>query len=149
MIAGTNFSLYHGWNAAGQHVFSWLAQKNLTSASADYSPLLKYIWKKGLLSGSLWLGQLEFGTEILHAADETRFEANNMTLRIVRQGDADDVTSTSTSAVSSATQKPSGSSSLPASGSASTTATAKSSADRILTSAWMLFALIATICALS
>lgn len=100
-IAGTNFSLYHGWNAQGQHVFSWLAHQNLTSTNGDYSPLLKYIWNKGLLSGALYLGQLEFGTEVMHAGLPTTFSTSGYSLQLYRQGDADDPnkpTSTSTSA---------------------------------------------------
>ncbi|KAF4838838.1 Endoglucanase-1 [Colletotrichum tropicale] len=100
-IDGTNFSLYHGWNDGGQHVFSWLSRTNLTKTDADFSPLLKYIWKKGLLSGALYLGQLEFGSEIKHAGEEVHFEAKNYNLSIVRQGDPEDIT-TSTSTTSSA-----------------------------------------------
>ncbi|KAL0932446.1 glycosyl transferase [Colletotrichum truncatum] len=96
-IDGTPFSLYHGWNDGGQHVFSWLSRKNLTKTDADYSPLLKYIWKKGLLSGALYLGQLELGTEIKHAGAEVRFEVNNYNLSIVRQGDPEDVVTKTTS----------------------------------------------------
>ncbi|OLN94092.1 Endoglucanase-1, partial [Colletotrichum chlorophyti] len=102
VIDGTPFSLYHGWNDGGQHVFSWLSSKNLTRTDADYGPLLKYIWKTGMLSGALWLGQLELGTEIKHAAADTHFEASNYTLKIVRQGDPDEkITTTSTSSTSS------------------------------------------------
>ncbi|KAF4779762.1 endoglucanase [Colletotrichum scovillei] len=96
-IDGTPFSLYHGWNDGGQHVFSWLARTNLTKTDADYGPLLSYIWKKGMLSGAMWLGQLELGTEIKHAAGDMHFEASNYTLKVVRQGDPEDkATSTST-----------------------------------------------------
>jgi len=104
-IAGTNFSLYHGWNAQGQDVFSWLPHQNLTSTNADYSPLLKYIWNKGLLSGALYLGQLEFGTEVMHAGLSTTFSASDYSLQLYRQGDADDPNKpTPTSASSTATQ---------------------------------------------
>jgi hypothetical protein len=88
-IAGTNFSLYNGWNAQGQHVFSWLAHENTTSTNADYGPLLRYIWEDGQLSGSLYVGQLEFGSELMHAGEETVFEARNYTLKITRDGDPD------------------------------------------------------------
>lgn len=114
-VAGTNFSLYHGWNAQGQHVFSWLAQHNLTSADADYSPLLRYIWKKGLLSGALYLGQVEFGTEVMHAGLTTTFAANNYSLELYREGDKDDpdpkTTSTTSSMSSTITSTSSGSTS--------------------------------------
>ncbi|KAF9875267.1 endoglucanase [Colletotrichum karsti] len=73
-IDGNQFSLYHGWNDGGQHVFSWLSRKNMTKTDADYSPLLKYIWQKGMLSGALYLGQLEMGSEIKHAGEEVHFE---------------------------------------------------------------------------
>jgi Glycosyl hydrolase family 12 len=120
-IDGTNYSLYHGWNQQGQHVFSWLAQENVTSTKADYAPLLKYIVDKGLLSGALYLGQLEFGTEVMHAGETTTFEASDYTLRIIRQGDPDDP-HTSTSTVTSSTAAPTGSrTSSPASQSATTT----------------------------
>ncbi|EFQ26867.1 endoglucanase, partial [Colletotrichum graminicola M1.001] len=81
-IDGTPFSLYHGWNDGGQHVFSWLAHTNLTKTDADYGPLLQYIWKRGMLSGALWLGQLELGTEIKHAMGDMHFEASNYTLKV-------------------------------------------------------------------
>ncbi|KAK1968639.1 concanavalin A-like lectin/glucanase [Colletotrichum sublineola] len=105
-IDGTPFSLYHGWNDGGQHVFSWLARTNLTKTDADYGPLLQYIWKRGMLSGALWLGQLELGTEIKHATGDMHFEASNYTLKVVRQGDPEDrtsITSTTSAAPSSTT----------------------------------------------
>lgn len=107
-VSGTNFSLYHGWNAQGQHVFSWLPHQNLTSADDDFSPLLTYIWKKGLLSGALYLGQLEFGTEVMHAGLTTTFHASEYELKLYREGDEDDpspktTSTTTTSATASAT----------------------------------------------
>ena len=86
-IDGTKFRLYDGYNLQGQHVFSWLAEKNLTSMDADYGPLLKYMWTNDLLNGTLWLGQLEFGTELMHAAATTVFNATMETLRIFRPGE--------------------------------------------------------------
>lgn len=88
-VSGTNYSLYHGWNAQGQNVFSWLPHRNLTSVDTDFSPLLRYIWENGLLSGALYMGQLEFGTEVMHAGEETTFEAWDYKLRITRDGDPD------------------------------------------------------------
>jgi hypothetical protein len=86
-----DFSLYHGWNAQGQHVFSWLSESNMTSTDADYSPLLRYIWQKGLLSGALWLGQLEFGFEVMHAGEQTVSEVKpGYNLHLIRDGDPDD-----------------------------------------------------------
>lgn len=124
-ISGTNFSLYHGWNAQGQHVFSWLAHQNLTSIDADFSPLLIYIWQKGQLSGALYLGQMEFGTEVMHAGLPTTFQANNYDLMLYREGDEDDPTPkfTSTSTTASATSTSSG----PSSSSTSTSTTASAS----------------------
>lgn len=121
-VAGTNFSLYHGWNAQGQHVFSWLAQHNLTSTDADYSPLLRYIWKKGLLSGALYLGQLEFGTEVMHAGLTTTFEASKYSLELYREGDKDDPNPKTTSTTSSMTSSTTSTSSRSTS-STTTTAT--------------------------
>ena len=86
-IDGTKFRLYDGYNLQGQHVFSWLAEKNLTSMDADYGPLLKYMWTNDLLNGTLWLGQLEFGTELMHAAATTVFNATVETLRVFRSGE--------------------------------------------------------------
>lgn len=103
-VDGMNFSMYEGFNAQGQHVFSWLAERNMTKANADYSPLFRYIWENGLLSGALWLGQLEFGFEIMHAGEETVSEVkSNYTLRILRDGDPDASTS---SAVPTSTSPP-------------------------------------------
>ena len=101
-IDGTDYSLYHGWNLQGQHVFSWLAHQNITSTEADYAPLLKYIVDKGLLSGALYVGQLEFGTEVMHAGEETVFEASNYTLKVIRDGDPDAPVSASASASATA-----------------------------------------------
>ncbi len=111
-VGGMNYSLYHGWNIQGQHVFSWLAHQNLTSTDVDYAPLLKYIWNKGLLSGALYVGQLEFGTEIMHAGEETVFEASNYTLKVIRDGDPDAPVSTTTSA--NTTASPTSSRTMPA-----------------------------------
>lgn len=104
VIDGIPFSLYHGWNDGGQHVFSWLSRTNLTRTDADYGPLLKYIWQKGMLSGALWLGQLELGTEIKHAGADTHFEASNYTLKIVRQGDPEDKPTTTSMMSSTASR---------------------------------------------
>lgn len=101
-VGGTNYSLYHGWNLQGQHVFSWLAQQNITSTDADFAPLLNYIVEKGLLSGALYVGQLEFGTEVMHAGEETVFEASDYTLKITRDGDPDAPIGTTSSASSTA-----------------------------------------------
>jgi len=125
-IAGTNYSLYHGWNAQGQHVFSWLPHRNLTSLDADYSPLLRYIWEQGLLSGALYMGQLEFGTEVMYAGQETTFDARNLTLKITRDGDPDSPpkpTTTTSSATTSRTSGPRTSSSTPGTSTASATIT--------------------------
>ncbi|KAK5954548.1 hypothetical protein OHC33_004270 [Knufia fluminis] len=111
-VGGTSFSLYHGWNAQGQNVFSWLPQQNLTSTNDDFSPLLTYIWKKGLLSGALYLGQVEFGTEVMHAGLTTTFQASDYELKLYREGDEDDpnpkttsTTSTTASATSTSSSK--------------------------------------------
>lgn len=102
-VDGTNFSLYNGWNAQGQHVFSWLSDHNMTRTDADYSPLLRYLWEKGQLSGALYLGQVEFGTEVMHAGLPTTFSASNYTLMIYREGDKDDPDPKTTSTTSSST----------------------------------------------
>ena len=155
-IAGKDYSLYHGWNIQGQHVFSWLAHQNITSTDADYAPLLKYIVDKGLLSGALYVGQLEFGTEIMHAGEETVFEASNYTLKVVRDGDPEAPVSTTASA--SATARPTSSRTTPAAQTASTTTGAAADASNaapsrlatydngILTSAttWVALSLLTT-----
>jgi len=125
-VSGTNFSLYHGWNAQGQHVFSWLPDRNLTSADDDFSPLLSYIWKKGLLSGAIYLGQLEFGTEVMHAGLTTTFQASDYELKLYREGDKDDPSpkTTSTTSTASATST----SSSKASSTSGVTPTAQGSA---------------------
>ena len=124
-VDGMNFRLYHGWNLQGQHVFSWLADSNMTSTDADYAPLLKYIWKKGLLSGALYVGQLEFGTEVMHAGQETVFQASNYTLKVIRDGDPGAIVSTTMRP--NTTAGPTSLSSRPASNTASPTAAATTS----------------------
>lgn len=127
-VSGMHFSLYHGWNAQGQHVFSWLAHQNMTSADDDFAPLLSYIWQKGLLSGALYLGQIEFGTEVMHAGETTTFTANNYELALYREGDKDDPnpkTTSTTSTSSSAT--PMSTSSAQTSSSATSAASPSSS----------------------
>lgn len=129
-VSGMNFSLYHGWNAQGQHVFSWLAHQNMTSADDDFSPLLRYIWKKGLLSGALFLGQVEFGTEVMHAGETTTFTADDYELALYREGDKDDPspkTTSTTSTSSTATATSSSTASSRASSSATSSATSSSS----------------------
>jgi len=125
-VSGTNFSLYHGWNAQGQHVFSWLAHENMTSADDDFSPLLTYIWKKGLLSGALYLGQVEFGTEVMHAGLTTTFQASDYEMKLYRDEDKDDPSpkTTSTTSTASATST----STRESSSTSSVTATATSQA---------------------
>lgn len=131
-IDGVSFSLYHGWNDRQQHVFSWLAERNLTSTDADYGPLLKYLWEEGLLSGALYVGQLEFGTEIMFAGEEVVFSAQNYDLQIIRQGDPDDnITTASSSSRASATPTSGGPGSGVASVSASATALATSTAPSV------------------
>lgn len=131
MVDGMNFSLYSGYNDGGQHVFSWLAHQNMTSTDADYAPLIKYIWQKGILPGDLWVGQLEFGTEVLHAAATTIFTASDYNLKMIRQGDPDDYTTTST-ARPTATATSSVSSTRPATTTATPTSTNRSSASGLI-----------------
>lgn len=100
MVDGMNFSLYDGYNDGGQHVFSWLAHQNLTSTDADYAPLMKYLWQQNLLPGDLWMGQLAFGTEVLHSADVTIFSLDDYDMELIRQGDQNDYTSTTATASS-------------------------------------------------
>ncbi|RMZ85745.1 hypothetical protein DV737_g416, partial [Chaetothyriales sp. CBS 132003] len=100
-VGGVEYSLFQGYNIQGQHVFSWLAHKNLTQVDVDYAPLLSYIVDQGYLGGGLYLGQLEFGTEVMNANDQATFEAWDYSLRIIRHGDPDDphtATSTATGA---------------------------------------------------
>lgn len=135
-VDGMNFSMYEGFNAQGQHVFSWLAERNMTKANADYSPLFRYIWEKGLLSGALWLGQLEFGFEIMHAGEETVSEVkSNYTLRILRDGDPDASTSsavpTSTSSQRSSSTSTTGTSASPTLSEAATAATTSNAASTL------------------
>lgn len=128
-VGGTNYSLYHGWNAQGQHVFSWLPHQNLTSADVDYYPLLAHIWQKGLLSGALYVGQLEFGTEVMHAGEETIFDARNYTLKIAREGDPDaPIRPKTTSTSSTATATPTSTRIASSSATATTTQTASQTA---------------------
>lgn len=102
-IDGTAFRLYSGYNIKNQHVFSWLADRNLTTANADYGPLLQYVWQNKSLPGSTYLGQLEFGTEILHAGGETVFKAKDYNLKIVRHGDPNETATTSTTPATNST----------------------------------------------
>ena len=128
MVSGTNYSLYHGFNAQGQHVFSWLPHENLTSLETDYYPLLHYIQESGLLSGALYLGQLEFGTEVMHAGEESVFEARNFTLKITRDGDPDAPIRSSTT-TSSAMIETTATTSMTSSGTVPTSATATATTD--------------------
>lgn len=131
-VGNMNYSLYHGWNQQGQHVFSWLAQQNITSTDADFAPLLKYIWNKGLLSGALYVGQLEFGTEVMHAGEETVFEASNYSLRVIRDGDPDAPVSTTSSAAPTATTTTQPTSSSPAPTETADSASSTSNAAAVL-----------------
>ena len=114
-IDGTKFRLYDGYNLQGQHVFSWLAEKNLTSMDADYGPLLKYLWTNDLLNGTLWLGQLEFGTELMHAAATTVLNATMETLRILRPGEPGAPPAVNTTSVPNSSSTPAPTSSQPSS----------------------------------
>ncbi len=73
-------SLYTGPNGAGQTVFSWLAQTNLTSFHNDISPLFNYLVDHNLLPTSAYLGSVQFGTETFHATANVTFTASNFAL---------------------------------------------------------------------
>ncbi|RMD39759.1 hypothetical protein DV735_g5374, partial [Chaetothyriales sp. CBS 134920] len=85
-IGNVKYSMYQGYNIQGQHVFSWLAHENLTQVDVDYAPLITYIVDAGYLNSSLYLGQLEFGTEVMNANLQSTFEAWDYSLRLIRHG---------------------------------------------------------------
>ena len=132
-VDGVNFQLYHGFNQQGQHVFSWLAERNMTSTDADYSPLFKYIWQKGLLSGALWLGQLEFGFEVMHAGEKSVSAVKpGYELRLIRDGDPDDPNLKNTTSTTSTSSRPTPTATATSSAPAAATTSSSASRQHIL-----------------
>ena len=76
-------TLYNGANDNGQHVFSWVADKNMTSFNGDLSPSIEYLWRHGLIRANNYLGILQFGTETLHATSNVTFTASKVDMDIV------------------------------------------------------------------
>ncbi|KAK3295402.1 concanavalin A-like lectin/glucanase domain-containing protein [Chaetomium fimeti] len=74
-VGHVDFALYLGTNQRGTSVFTWAAQSNETSFSADISPLLQYLWRNGLVSAGSNMGLIGFGTEGYHADGNVTFSA--------------------------------------------------------------------------
>ncbi|KAL9100850.1 MAG: hypothetical protein Q9163_003816 [Psora crenata] len=85
-LDGTTFSLFVGPNQSNQTVYTWLADKNLTSLSAgtDFSPLLRYLYRNDLLPASTFLGTLQVGSETYHAQRKVQFQIMDLNMTVGR-----------------------------------------------------------------
>jgi len=66
-INGTDFNLYYGDNAQGQHVFTWIASQTTTSFVGDISPLITRLGNIGVgPTADSFLGYAAFGSEAFY-----------------------------------------------------------------------------------
>ncbi|KAK7524945.1 concanavalin A-like lectin/glucanase domain-containing protein [Phyllosticta citriasiana] len=68
-LSAVNYTLYKGYNANGQTVYSWVPNQNQTKLSTDLYPLVDYLVKDGSISDKMYLGRLQFGSETMHSAE--------------------------------------------------------------------------------
>ncbi|KAL9130970.1 MAG: hypothetical protein Q9217_000959 [Psora testacea] len=83
-LGNTTFSLFTGSNQAKQTVYTWLADRNLTTvpAGTDFYPLLQYLYQNNLIPASTYLGVLQVGTETYHAHDKVLFEIEGLNMTV-------------------------------------------------------------------
>jgi xyloglucan-specific endo-beta-1,4-glucanase len=73
-------TLYQGPNDNGQHVFSWVADANLTSFAGDISPLVHYLWRHNLVLATNYIGVVQFGTEQKFATSNVTFVVDSFAM---------------------------------------------------------------------
>ena len=76
-------ALYLGSNQRGTSVFTWAAESDETSFSADISPLLQYLWRNGLVSPGSNVGLIAFGTEGNHAEGNVTFSSSRYDVNVL------------------------------------------------------------------
>ncbi|KAF2830177.1 concanavalin A-like lectin/glucanase [Ophiobolus disseminans] len=83
-IGKETFTLYQGPNDNGQHVFSWVAGSNRTEFEGDISPLLHYLWRKGLILATNYIGVIQFGTEQKYATSNVTFSVDSFAINATK-----------------------------------------------------------------
>ncbi|CAP68354.1 uncharacterized protein PODANS_7_3370 [Podospora anserina S mat+] len=76
-LGNVDFTLYYGKNQRGTNVFSWVAEGNALSFSAEVSPLLQYLWREGLVSAGSFVGVVAFGSEAFRSVENVTFSATD------------------------------------------------------------------------
>ncbi|KAK8200560.1 concanavalin A-like lectin/glucanase domain-containing protein [Phyllosticta capitalensis] len=66
-LSAVNYTLYKGYNANGQTVYSWVPAQNQSTLNTDLYPLVKYLVEDGAISDRMYLGRLQFGSETMHS----------------------------------------------------------------------------------
>jgi xyloglucan-specific endo-beta-1,4-glucanase len=61
-------------------VFSWVAGSNRTDFEGDISPLLHYLWRRGLILATNYIGVIQFGTEQKHATSNVTFSVDSFAI---------------------------------------------------------------------
>ncbi|KAK3334673.1 concanavalin A-like lectin/glucanase domain-containing protein [Neurospora tetraspora] len=82
-VGDAEFVLYQGQNERGTDVLSWVATANHTNFAAEVSPLLQFLWRKGLVSAGSHLGLVEFGSEAYHSDGIVTFAASEFDMHLV------------------------------------------------------------------
>jgi hypothetical protein len=95
--------LYTGSNANGQVVYTWVANRTLTTFDMDLAPLLGFLWYNGMLPVDVYLGTVQFGTETFSAVNPVNFSVRSFEARIKTASDNTD-TSPGSGGVPVATQ---------------------------------------------
>ncbi|EOD44820.1 putative glycosyl transferase protein [Neofusicoccum parvum UCRNP2] len=76
-------TLYEGPNANGQTVFTWYPDRNLSSISVDYLPLLETL-RGAQIPSTAYVGRYQWGSETKHSAanQNITFIVNTLTMSV-------------------------------------------------------------------
>ncbi|SMQ49967.1 unnamed protein product [Zymoseptoria tritici ST99CH_3D1] len=77
VLGDTSFQLYHGRNARRQTVYTWLANRTMSTIDMDYAPLLGVLVDRGLISKKVYLGSVMWGIETSYATQKMNFTVDS------------------------------------------------------------------------
>lgn len=82
-VEGITYTLFEGPNANGQTVFTWYPDRNLSSISVDYLPLLESL-RGAQIPSTAYVGRYQWGSETKHSAanQNITFIVNTLTMSV-------------------------------------------------------------------
>lgn len=88
LIQDTEFKLYTGTNHNGQIVYTWVANRTLTIFDMDLAPLFGFLAAKDMVPIDVYLGTVQFGTEIFSAENQVNFSVKSFEASVKTKNDS-------------------------------------------------------------